>query len=164
MSSTNINRVTIRKACASDQTDILTLIARHRSADARQAKQTYTDFFASTRRRRDQVFVAVILNKIVGVSGYWYDGYTDNGVYWLNWTYVDRRYHSQGIGDKLLRRVFKELRGKRTRKLYVDTSSRDSYRAALRFYLQHGFRLEGILRDYYEPGEDQIILGKELRR
>ena len=162
MNQSRAGKVTIRKACAQDQKPILNLIGKHRAADARQARQTYREYFQAGARPRDLVFVAEKESQIVGVSGFWYDEYSDYGVYWLNWTYVHPQHRSQGIGDLLLRHVLSALRKKRARKLFVDTSANPSYQRGLRFYLAHGFKLEGILRDYYGPGEDQIILGKEL--
>ena len=100
--------------------------------------------------------------KIIGVTGYWYDDYAESGIYWLGWTYVDPKYQRQGIGQKLLDRVIRELKKKKARKLYVDTSSRRLYRQALRFYLANGFKREGKFKDYYQKGEDQIVMGKEI--
>jgi len=100
--------------------------------------------------------------EIIGVSGYWYDEYADSGVYWLGWTYVDPSCQGQGIGQKLLHRVIQDLKKKKARKLYVDSSSRRLYRQAIRFYLANGFKKEGVFNDYYQKGEDQIVLGKEL--
>jgi ribosomal protein S18 acetylase RimI-like enzyme len=164
MNKADKEKIVIRSARAEDQVAILRLIGRHRAADEEQAQWTYREFFKMGKRPKDQVFVAEKEGRVVGVSGFWYDDNSDNGVYSLNWTYVDTRLRSTGIGSKLMARVYRELAKKRARKLYVETSSKNTYRDALRFYLNDGFKLEGILRDYYGPGEDQIILGKEIRK
>ena len=162
MIKTEPEEIVIREARIEDLRAILRLIAQHRAADAQEARWTYREFFRKGARPRDRVFVAEKAGRIVGVSGFWYDLYTDNGVYWLNWTYVHPRQRSQGVGGKLLTKVLSALRKKRARKLFADTSSNPSYHRALQFYRAHGFKREGTLRDYYEPGEDQIIFGKEL--
>ncbi len=55
-----------------------------------------------------------------------------------------------------------KLRGKGVKKLFVNTSSHDFYRKALNLYLDNGFRIEAIIRDYYSKGEDQLILAKNI--
>ena len=153
---------TIQPAKKQDQTEIFRLIARQRQADASDAESTYHRHFNLKLRPRDRVFVARFGKEIIGVTGYWYDDYAESGVYWLGWTYVDRKYQRQGIGQKLLDRVIRELKKQKARKLYVDTSSRSLYRPAIRFYLANGFKREGKFKDYYQKGEDQIVMGKEI--
>jgi len=157
-------RVEIREAKKQDQPEIFRLIARQRKADASGAGRTYHRHFNLKQRPKDRVFVARAGREIIGVSGYWYDDYAESGVYWLGWTYVDRRYQRQGIGQKLLDRVVQELKKNKARKLYVDTSNRSSYGPALRFYRANGFKREGRFKNYYQRGEDQIVMGKELRK
>jgi len=157
-------QIRIQAAKRQDQPEIFRLIARQRQADATGAGLTYHRQFSLKQRPKDRVFVARLGSEIIGVSGYWYDDYAESGIYWLGWTYVDPKYQRQGIGQKLLDRVIRELKKKKARKLYVDTSSRGLYRQAIRFYLANGFKREGKFKDYYQKGEDQIVMGKELGR
>ena len=152
----------IQAAKRQDQPEIFRLIARQRPADATGAGLTYHRQFSLKQRPKDRVFVARLGSEIIGVSGYWYDDYAESGIYWLGWTYVDLKFQRQGIGQRLLDRVIRELKKKKARKLYVDTSSRSFYRQALRFYLANGFKREGKFKDYYQKGEDQIVMGKEI--
>ena len=155
-------QIRIQEAKRQDQREIFRLIARQRQADADHAALTYHRHFNLKQRPRDRVFVARAGKEIIGVTGFWYDDYAESGIYWLGWTYVDPNHQRQGIGRKLLDRVIRELKKKKARKLYVDTSSRRLYRPAIRFYLANGFKREGRFKDYYQKGEDQIVLGKEL--
>ena len=82
-------------------------------------------------------------------------------VYWLGWFYTHQDFEGNNIGGKLLGFMIKHLSDS-ARKLYVDTSSDSFYRPALNLYLKNGFQIEAVLRDYYEDGEDQIILGMNL--
>jgi len=156
------NAVVIQKARPRDQGEIFRLIAEQRRADAGQASRTYRDYFTRQKRPRDQVLVARTQGKIIGVSGYWHDDYSDSGIYWLGWTYVPPGFQGRGIGQKLLDRVIQELKKRKARKLYADTSSRPLYRRALRFYRANGFKREGRFKDYYQKGEDQMVMGKEI--
>lgn len=157
-------QIRIQAAKKQDQQEIFRLIARQRPADAVDAGSTYRRHFHLNLRPRDRVFVARAGKEIIGVTGYWYDDYAESGIYWLGWTYVDRKFQGQGVGQKLLDRVVRELKKKKGRKLYVDTSSRSLYRKAIKFYLANGFKREGKFKDYYQKGEDQIVMGKELGR
>jgi GNAT superfamily N-acetyltransferase len=162
MNQAGQGKLIIRRARPEDQSATLRLIARHRTADAKQARKTYREQLQTGKRLRDRVFAAEQDGRIVGVSGFWYDDDSGYGVYSLNWTYVDQRLQRQGIGSKLMAKVDNELRKRHARKLYVQTSNRKLYQDALQFYLRNGFKREAVLRDYYDRGEDQIILGKEL--
>jgi len=62
----------------------------------------------------------------------------------------------------LLQHVVENVQRLNTRKLYVDTSSDAGYNNAVRLYQRFGFREEGRLVDYYEIGEDFLILGLSL--
>jgi ribosomal protein S18 acetylase RimI-like enzyme len=155
--------ITIRKARPQDFESILKLISEQRKADGRQARASYQRDYGMKKHSSDQVWVALRADQIVGVSGYWYDRYADNGVYWLGWTYVSKKYQRKGVGQKLLDRVMLGMEKRKARKLYVDTSSAKMYQSALLFYTKNGFEIEGVFRNYYQRGEDQIVLGKELK-
>ena len=110
----------------------------------------------------DEVFVRVVEGKIVGVIGYCPDRLETDDIYWLGWFYVHENFRRHGYGRELLDYVIDILKIKPVRKLYVDTSSFTSYKKAMALYKKTGFAYEGTLKDYYEKGEDQIILGKYL--
>ena len=153
----------IRSIYASEEKDALKVIAASDEMDAAYAKRYYDEYFLSKVRSRDQIYVAVTTRKtVIGVTGYFFDIKEPRGVFWLAWTYVHPAFRRFGVGAKLLSAVERELRAKNARKLYLNTSSHALYRAAIRFYLDHGYKWEGYLRDYYRRGEDVIILGKNL--
>lgn len=153
----------IRPIAADEEKAALAVIKLHDDLDARYAKRYYDEYFYSKARSRDKVFVAVTAKKqVVGVSGYLFDVKEPRGVFWLAWTYVHPAFRRFGIGARLLATIERELRRKAGRKLYLNTSDHSLYKGAVRFYLDHGFKWEGYLRDYYRKGEDVIILGKNL--
>ena len=80
---------------------------------------------------------------IAGVAGWYPDKYDWPGILWLNWFSVHAAHRD-------------------TRRLYVDTSTDAAYDNAVRLYERFGFREEGRLVDYYEIGEDFLILGLDL--
>lgn len=146
-----------------EEADALKVIRTHDEMDAAYAKRYYDEYFYTKARSRDQVYVAVTrLNKVIGVSGYFSESKEPRGIFWLAWTYVLPQYRRAGVGAVLLATIERVLRRKSARKLYLNTSGHSLYKGAIRFYIDHGFRWEGYLKDYYRKGEDLIILGKNL--
>ncbi len=152
----------IRKARKEDQKGILQIFnSREPHWDKRFARLYYVDFFENEAYPNDEIFTGFIGQEIVAVIGCCPDRLETKNVYWLGWFYTHQDFGGKGIGGKLLKFAITHL-SKSARKLYVDTSSHAFYRPALNLYLKNGFRIEAVLRDYYEDGEDQIILGMDL--
>lgn len=132
--------------------------------DTEYAVRYYRDFFDNRHCcPLDEVFVGAVNGKVVGVTGYCPDIDETNGIYWLNWFYVHRAHRMHGYGEQLLDHVIEALKIKKTRKLYVDTTSYRFYKKAKALYEKKGFTHEGTLEDYYEKGEHQIIFGMRLK-
>jgi ribosomal protein S18 acetylase RimI-like enzyme len=154
----------IKSAKIQDKDNILSVIGSHRFKwDKPIAKKYYDDFFQSKSAfsKRDKVYVCVDGEEVIGVIGYCLDYYETNN-YWLGWFYIHKKYEGKGYGKKLLEYIIKKLQGKRVRKLFVNTSSNKFYLRALKMYLKYGFKEEAVIRDYYEDGENQIILSKTI--
>lgn len=154
----------IRVMRPDDLDEVLRMIRLHDSDDYKAAKQS----FAQTRFDMPQHITAhfVIIdpeeNRPVGVSGYYLDDLEARGLYWLGWTYVNPFFRGRGLGGKLMRFVLEAVREAGGRKIYLSTSSLESYATAVGFYERHGFIEEGRLLDYYADGEHQLIMGKHL--
>lgn len=150
----------IRKAVIGDKNEILSLID---GWDRKFARRYYDDYFSKTSAflKKDRVFVLVSEGRVRGVVGYFVDRYESKN-HWLGWFYVDEKFRRRGYGQKLLNHIFGELKKKRIKKLFVDTSSHKRYEPALEMYKKNGFREEARIKDYYEDGEDQIMLSKKL--
>lgn len=155
-----------RLAEKKDLEEIIKIIANYSGYDSRYAIRYYRRYFdaGDLETRRDKVFVATLGGKIVGVIGLFRDFYESDRSYWMGWFCVHKDYRRKGVGKMLLRRIENELRKKAVKKLFVNTGSAETYTDAMNFYFSNGFRLEGILRDYYSEGEDQIILSKDLKK
>lgn len=143
---------------------VLRVIRMHHEQDARYARRYYRDYFKRWGKGWDKIIVAEYHGKILGVSGYFYDNEEAKGIYWLGYTFIHPRYQSHGIGTQLLEYIFKDLKHRDARKLFLSTSSDAIYGGAVSFYTDHGFRWEGTLKDLYSPGEDQILMGKDLTK
>jgi ribosomal protein S18 acetylase RimI-like enzyme len=80
----------------------------------------------------------------------------------LYWIVVDAELRGRGIGRELLRRTEALIAQNQGRRVYVETSARDQYRPTRSFYERCGYRQEALLRDFYAPGDDKVILVKVL--
>lgn len=153
-----------RKAALQDKCDILDIIESYNKTkwDKRIAKRYFDDYFRYPELfEKDAIFVIEEDGRIIGVIGYAIDIYeTEN--YWLGWFYVHSAYCNKGHGKNLLEFVKKELKKLNVKKLFVDTSSDEFYKKALTFYIEFGFKLEAVIKNYYGKNEDQLILSLDL--
>lgn len=159
----NKNNLRIRKAKEKDLPEMLKLIRSYERYDVKFAKRYYKLYFADhNMAHKDTVFVAEMDGKVAGVAGYCSDYLSTDYSYWLGWFVVDKKFWGNdklSVGKKLLEEVEADLKGE-VPKLFVSVDGKNS--RATGFYTKHGFRYEGVFRDYYYDGEDQIILGKRL--
>ncbi|MEN4018305.1 MAG: ribosomal protein S18-alanine N-acetyltransferase [Methanobacterium sp.] len=101
--------------------------------------------------------VAQHYNIIVGYIIFWIR-YEDEGH--IISLAVDKKYRKKGVGKKLVDHaitIFKKCNVKEI-KLEVRIGNRD----ARKFYRKIGFEEKEILKDYYEDGEDAVIMKNEL--
>ena len=157
------NSIKIRMAVSKDKSAILSVIGSYRQKWDRPIAKKYYDVFFSTPEclKGDTVYVAVLHNKIVGVSGYFIDRY-ETDYYWLGWFYIHKDWARNRYGEQLLKYVIEQLKKKKVKKLFVNTSSAPFYKGALAFYKRNGFKREAVIKNYYWNGEHQIILSKKL--
>jgi ribosomal protein S18 acetylase RimI-like enzyme len=84
------------------------------------------------------------------------------GCYDLYWIAVDRKYSRNGVGGMLLEKMQTCISKRNGRRIYLDTSSTQPYKAARTFYEKHGFVLACVLRDFYRKGDHKMIFMKEV--
>jgi ribosomal protein S18 acetylase RimI-like enzyme len=84
------------------------------------------------------------------------------GTWSLWWIVVRTDLRGRGVGANLLKFVEADAYECGARVLFVETSSLPHYDPTRRFYLKHGYHEEARLRDFYAPGDDQIIFRKPL--
>lgn len=156
----------IRPMEPGDVREVVRIVRLHDSDDAKAAEHYFRDterFDVPYDEARHFVLLDPVERRIVGVSGYGRDRSREvAGVYWLGWTYVNPYFRGRGFGARLLHVVVEHVRRFGARKLYLSTSTLESFRAAVGFYERVGFVEEGRLRDYYRDGEDQLIMGLRL--
>ena len=82
--------------------------------------------------------------------------------YDLYWIAVHNDYRCKGIGKKLLydsEEKIKKIGGKR---IYIETSNRQQYECTRAFYLNCNYKVDAILKDFYDDNDDKVIYVKAL--
>ncbi len=82
--------------------------------------------------------------------------------YDLYWIVVDPAFQGQGIGRKLLQETESAIGRAGGQRVYVETSSRDTYEPTRRFYVRAGYAFVALLPDFYGPEDHKIIYAKEF--
>ena len=84
------------------------------------------------------------------------------GTYDLYWICTAREAHQRGVGRALLRQVEADIRPAGGRLIIIATSSSPAYQPARAFYQRTGCTLDGVVRDYYKPGDDLVMYSRRV--
>ena len=123
--------------------------------------EVLSDYHAGNR---DEGHVAVTDERHGQVVGYAYyapAAMTDR-TWYLYWIAVAKDTHAKGVGSQLLRHAEDDIRARGGRVLFIETSSLPHYELTRKFYLKHGYEVNGQLRDYYADGDDMVVFRKRL--
>lgn len=100
--------------------------------------------------------------EIIGYICYGPTPLTD-GTWDIYWEAVSRQRRGQGIGGLLLKAAEKEIRKCQGRLALIETSSTPAYEKTRQFYSRHGYNEIACVPDFYEPGDDKLILQKMFK-
>jgi GNAT superfamily N-acetyltransferase len=112
-------------------------------------------------------FVLELDGKVIGVTGYRNIAATDRSC-WLSWTYLANDQRGKGLGKFMTQELLQKVKQIQGRKIFVKISDYDDpdegkiYAPALAMYQSLGFVEEVKSVDFYDEGEDQMILGLNL--
>jgi GNAT superfamily N-acetyltransferase len=104
---------------------------------------------------------ADVAGKTVAYSCYGQIGGTDAG-YDLYWIATHDSLRGSGIGKLLLEKTEEIVRKKGGRYLIAETSTIEKYQPTRHFYEKNNYINEGVIRDYYKPGDGRIIYVKRF--
>jgi D-alanine-D-alanine ligase len=85
-----------------------------------------------------------------------------SGTYDLYWLCVHPSGQGRGVGTALCANVELLVAEQGGRRIVAETSGRDVYEPARRFYTAHGFRPAARVPDFYGPGDDKLIYVRSL--
>ena len=101
-------------------------------------------------------------DRVVGYICYGLIGCT-LGSYDVYWIVVDRQQQGAGIGRRLLRQAEQGLASRNARLVYIETSNKPQYEPTRQFYLRCGYEVAAVLADFYDDGDDKVVLVRDLR-
>lgn len=84
------------------------------------------------------------------------------GTWELWWIVVKAGAQGHGLGGELLRFAEDQVRLRKGRVLFIETSSQPLYDPTRRFYLKHGYEEHAVLKDYYAPADSMVVFRKEM--
>lgn len=84
------------------------------------------------------------------------------GSYDLYWIAVHPSASGRGVGKLLNHAVEQAIRELGGRRVYAETSGRAQYEPTRAFYRACGYIEEARFPDFYAPGDDKVVFGKEL--
>jgi ribosomal protein S18 acetylase RimI-like enzyme len=84
-----------------------------------------------------------------------------HGTYDLYWMAVDPALQNSGIGTALVREMERRLEGL-ARLVIVETAGRPDYQPTRDFYRARGYHPAASIKDFYAPGDDQVVFVKRL--
>ena len=85
------------------------------------------------------------------------------GTWDIYWMAVALEKQGKGIGGALLAYAEDRIRETQGRLAIIETSSKPEYEKTRRFHLSHGYEVLCRIPDFYAPGDDKLILQKQLR-
>ena len=134
-----------------------------RDEEVAVALELFDRTFAPGASGDDYAFVAGFATdgSLTGYACYGATPGTDR-TYDLYWLAVDPAHQGSGLGSALLAEVERRVADRAGRMVVVETSGRDGYDAARRFYGAHGYEVTARLRDFYAPADDRVVFTRHL--
>lgn len=116
-------------------------------------------YFAKKIRNHDNNgFVVIDNNKIVGFIGFSKSYFRDSD--YLDWVFVDKKYRSKGIAEKLVKEFEKDAKKRKTRRIFSTTIKKN--KPALNMHKKLGYKKVGHVWHIWEEGDKEIFFSKKL--
>lgn len=154
----------IRRMTAADLPRVCQIVGEFDPALVSEARGV---FLADLERddewpRRRCRLVAECGENVVGTMGYGVGALPSDGVMWTDWLMVSRAARRGGVATALYLALEDLLRETGCEKVYLDVGTVYKQPDAIAFHARHGYRIEGILQDYWGAGEDLVVMAKRL--
>lgn len=142
--------------------DIIVSAGNFNAAEIECALELVDIYLTQEKQTDYRVLVAEDAGARVRAYACWGPVPLTKGAYDLYWiaTHPDAR--GRGLGRALMAEVEGRVRALEGRLLAVETSSKASYEDTVRFYRRLGYEQVSRIRDFYDVGDDKLVLVKRL--
>jgi GNAT superfamily N-acetyltransferase len=124
-------------------------------------EEVLDEYLARLRRERHRAFVVYHGDSPAGFV-YHAPAALTEATWYVYWIAVRRDLQGQGYGRLLLDFAQRDAAEHGAAQLIIETSSLPAYDKTRRFYLQQGYETAAVVRDFYAPGDDQVVFRKPL--
>jgi ribosomal protein S18 acetylase RimI-like enzyme len=165
MQSDDHPAVSIRAMAPADRTavaEIILSVGNFNRAEIGCALELI-DIYLRDRNQKDyRIVVAECRDGRIGGYACWGPIPLTVGGYDLYWIATHPSLHGQGSGRALMDYVEDCVREDGGRLLVLETSSKESYRNTVRFYRRLNYEEELRIHDFYDVGDDKLVLVKRF--
>ena len=154
----------IRPVTPADTPELLAMAAAtgvFRPLEVDALKEVLDDYHDHAEAHGDRCFADEDRGQVLGFEYHGLEPMTEN-CWSLWWIVVKPGTQGKGIGAKLLKFAEDDARAHGARIFFLETSGMPHSDRTRKFYLKNGYEQEGRLRDFYAPGDDQVIFRKVL--
>lgn len=136
--------------------------AMFRDYEVQALREVLDDYFAANKEHGHRCDVWQAAGEPILGYAYWAPAAMTEGTWYLYWIAVRAEKQGSGLGSRLLAHAESEIRATGGRVLFIETSSLPMYEPTRRFYLKHGYEINGQLRDFYREGDDMVVFRKRV--
>lgn len=157
-------RPDIRPMAAKDKaavTKILKATPEFKPAEVTVAEELIDCYLEDPSGLTYPTLVAEIDSKVVGYICIGPTPLTE-GTWDIYWIAIARDKQGSGIGSALLNYAEEQIKKSKGRQAFIETSSKPDYEKTRRFHFSRGYELVCQIADFYAPGDDKLILRKQL--
>ena len=155
----------LRPTIPEDTPELTTLTAEtgfFRPDEIATLHEVLDDYHAATRDGEGHLCFTLLESNHIAGFVYFTPAPMSLGAWQLWWIVVRKETQAKGLGGSMLRFVEDEIRRRRGRLLFIETSSLPIYEPTRRFYVKYEYERHAVLKDYYLPGDDMVIYRKDL--
>ena len=155
--------MTIRPIEARDRPRLATIVRNAGNFSEEEMETALELIDESIEMENEGDYITFVIDED-GVRGYVCIGPVPltQGVYDLYWIVVDAAARGRQYGQRLLRFAEEEVKRRAGRMVLIETSSLPAYEGTRRFYLAAGYPEVARIANFYKPGDDKIIYGKNV--
>jgi ribosomal protein S18 acetylase RimI-like enzyme len=141
--------------------NILNATPEFNPMDLATAIEVIEDYLQDPEHSGYHTLVAEIDSKVAGYVCYGHNNMTEStwDIYWIA---VSHDHQGQGVGRQLMAFAEKNIQSAGGKLIILETSSTPIYDKTNRFYVSLDYKLDCRIKDFYSPGDDQIIYEKRL--